>query len=327
MTAEHLRHLYRQLYQIRRAEEVIAELYPQQQMRCPVHLCIGQEAVAVGVCDALAPADYVFSTHRSHGHFLARGGNLPALLAELYGRATGSAAGKGGSMHLIDLPSGFLGAAPILGGTIALAVGAAFGSRMRGERHVTVAFFGDAAVEEGIFYECANFAALKLLPVVLVCENNGLSTCSPPEVRQPPGRAIADMVRGMGVTARAGDGNDVLEVRRLAAQAVEHARGGAGPYFLELHTYRWREHCGPDYDFHLGYRSEAEVESWKRRCPLLRLREHMRAAGAWDDETAEGIAGEVDEEVRAAVRFAQDSPFPEESRLLEDVFAPGRRVP
>jgi len=286
MTAEQLRRLYRQLYRIRRVEEVIAELYPQQQMRCPVHLCIGQEAIAAGVCAELRPEDVVFSTHRSHGHYLARGGSLSALLAELYGRDTGCSRGKGGSMHLIDLPSGFLGAAPILGGTIALAVGAAFGFQLRGEGRVSVAFFGDAAVEEGIFYECVNFAALQRLPILLVCEDNGLSTCSGPEVRQPPGRSIAAMVRGMGLPALAGDGNDVLEVQRHSRAALEHVRGGSGGFFLEFRTYRWREHCGPFYDYHLGYRSQQEVEEWQARCPLLRLSEHMRTVGAWDENAA-----------------------------------------
>jgi pyruvate dehydrogenase E1 component alpha subunit len=315
------RRLYRQLFRIRRVEEVIAELYPQQQMRCPVHLCIGQEAIPVGVCSELWPEDYAFSTHRSHGHYLAKGGDLNAMLAELHGKETGCAGGKGGSMHLIDRRTGFLGAAPILGATIALAVGAAFGSKMRRENRVTVAFFGDGAVEEGIFYESANFAVLRRLPVVLVCENNHLSMFSPPEVRQPPERSLCELAQGIGLTAESGDGNDVLEVVRLARRAVRQARAGDGPVFLELHTYRWREHCGPNYDFDLGYRSAAEFDGWKARCPLRHLQKQMMAVGVWDSTAAMRMIDEVNAEIQTAVRFAQDSPFPPARRLLEHEYA------
>jgi pyruvate dehydrogenase E1 component alpha subunit len=314
--------LYRQLYRIRRAEEVIAELYPQQQMRCPVHLCIGQEAPPVGVCAHLRPDDYLFSTHRSHGHYLAKGGSLGAMMAELYGRATGCSSGKGGSMHLIDLAAGVLGAAPILGGTIALAAGAAFGVQLQMQDRVTVAFFGDAAVEEGPFYECVNFAALRKLPLLLVCENNGLSTTSGLEVRQPAGRSIAAMVQAMGVPSQAGDGNDVLAVGRLAGEAVARIRSGGGPIFLEFATYRWREHCGPHYDFNLGYRTEDEVKAWRARCPLLRLRRHLESAGAWDEDRMVALMRAVDAEVAEAVRFAQNSPYPSADLLLAHEYAP-----
>ncbi len=309
---QRLRHLYQQLFRIRRVEEVIADRYPQQRMRCPVHLCIGQEAVAVGVCAELEPGDYAFSTHRGHGHYLAKGGSLRGLLAELHGKAAGCAGGKGGSMHLIDRSCGFLGAAPILGATIALAVGAAFGTQLRGERRVTAAFFGDGAVEEGIFYESANFAALRQLPVLLVCENNRLSMYSPPEVRQPAGRSLCDVARGIGLTAQAGDGNDVLEVAELTRQAVQQARDGGGPVFLEFHTDRWREHCGPGYDFDLGDRSQADLEEWMRRCPLVRLQRHMIAAGAWDEADIARLSAEVEAEITAAMDFAEKSPFPAE---------------
>src|SRR5579859_6536135 len=182
------RRLYRGLLRLRLVEERIAELYPEQEMRCPVHLSIGQEAVAVGVCDHLEPADQALSGHRSHGHYLAKGGDLRAMLAELYGRETGCARGKGGSMHLVDLEAGFLGATPIVASTIPIAVGVAFAARLRGQPLVTVAFFGEGATEEGVFHEAANFAALHRLAVVFVCENNLYSVYSPLEVRQPAGR-------------------------------------------------------------------------------------------------------------------------------------------
>jgi pyruvate dehydrogenase E1 component alpha subunit len=309
------------MYRIRRTEEMIADRYPEQQMRCPTHLCIGQEAIAVGVCAHLEPADYVFSTHRSHGHYLAKGGSLPALLGELYGRQSGCSLGKGGSMHLIDRAAGFLGAAPILGATIAVAVGAAFGTQMQNEPRVTVAFFGDAAIEEGIFYESASFAVLKQLPVVLICENNELSTCSPLAVRQPAGRSIASVAQGIGLRAAEGDGNDVREVYRLAEQAAHHARSGRGPSFLELHTYRWREHCGPAHDFYLGYRSEAEFLQRQKQCPLLQLRRHMIEQGAWSDRAMEQLTHEVNLEIDDAMRSAVTSPYPDAQLLLEHEYA------
>ncbi|MBI4331624.1 MAG: thiamine pyrophosphate-dependent dehydrogenase E1 component subunit alpha, partial [Chloroflexi bacterium] len=177
--------LYYAMLRIRLVEERIAELYPEQQMRCPVHLCTGQEAIAAGVSAHLTSDDYALSNHRSHGHYLAKGGDLKAMMAEIYGRVTGCSRGKGGSMHLVDLAAGFLGATPIVGSTIPMAVGAALATVMKGEKRVTVAYFGDAAVEEGVFHESLNFAALKRLPVVFVCENNFFSVYSPLSVRQP----------------------------------------------------------------------------------------------------------------------------------------------
>ncbi|MCE9545026.1 MAG: thiamine pyrophosphate-dependent dehydrogenase E1 component subunit alpha [Planctomycetia bacterium] len=322
MSSERLLRLYREMYLIRRTEEVIADLYKEQEMRCPVHLCIGQEASPVGVCQELEPADVAFSTHRSHGHYLAKGGSLLALMGELYGRQTGCSAGNGGSMHLIDRAAGFMGATPILGATMALATGAAFATSMRQETRVTVAFFGDAAIEEGVFYESANFAVLKRLPLVLVCENNGLSTCSPLSVRQPPTRTICDMARGLGMTAVSGDGNDVLAVSQLARQAIDIARGGGGPVLIELPTYRWREHCGPGFDFDLGYRHPDELAAWQERCPMQRLVRHMEKTGVADAAALKRCEAEVQQEIDAAVRFARESPYPDESLLLAHEYMP-----
>jgi pyruvate dehydrogenase E1 component alpha subunit len=313
--------LYAGMYLVRRAEEVIADLYPQQQMRCPVHLCIGQEAPPVGVCSRLEPQDYAFSTHRSHGHYLAKGGSLVGLLGELYGREVGCSGGKGGSMHLIDLDCNFLGAVPILGTSVALAVGAGFAISRRRERRVSVAFFGDAAAEEGVFYEAANFAVLHRLPVVLVCENNGLSTLSPLAVRQPAGRSLCDLVRGIGMTAHAGDGNDVMEVVRLAGEAIAHARSGAGPVFLEFSVLRWREHCGPGWDHDKGLRDPAELPLFKEHDPLVVFRSALEGNGGWDDMAMARVRERIDAEVATAVTTVQNSPYPDPSQLMAHEYA------
>jgi pyruvate dehydrogenase E1 component alpha subunit len=314
--------IYKTMLRIRMVEEKIAKLYPEQEMRCPVHLCIGQEAVATGVCANLSRNDYVLSNHRSHGHYLAKGGDLKAMMAELYGKATGCSQGKGGSMHLVDLSTGFLGATPIVGSTIPIAVGVAFGSMMRGEQRVTVIFFGDATVEEGVFHESINFAVLKRLPVIFVCENNLYSVYSPLSVRQPEGREIFELAKGHGIESYQGDGNDVIQVYTLAEQAIGKARQGGGPTFLEFKTYRWREHCGPYYDNDLGYRTESEFQEWKQRCPIENLKKNLLRDGILCNQDIEGMVSELEAEIEDAIVFAKGSPFPEEQCLLEHIYAP-----
>ncbi|MBT9141755.1 MAG: Acetoin:2,6-dichlorophenolindophenol oxidoreductase subunit alpha [Syntrophomonadaceae bacterium] len=322
MKAETLKRLYYQMLRIRMIEEKIAELYPEQEMRCPVHLCIGQEAVAAGVCANLSHDDYVLSNHRSHGHYLAKGGDLKAMMAEFYGKVTGCSKGKGGSMHLVDLSVGFLGATPIVGSTIPIAVGTAFGSVMRGETRVSVIFFGDAAPEEGVFHESLNFAMLKRLPVVFVCENNFYSVYSPLSVRQPEGREIFELAKGHGIESYQGDGNDVVEVYQLAERAVRKARHGGGPTFLEFKTYRWREHCGPYYDNDLGYRAESEFQEWRRRCPIETLKERLLSSGVLCNQDIHDMVSDLDAEMEDAIVFAKESPLPEEQLLLEHIYAP-----
>ncbi len=306
--------LYQAMLRIRLVEEKIAALYPEQEMRCPVHLCIGQEAIAVGVCAALEQRDVVFSGHRSHGHYLAKGGDLKRMMAEIYGKATGCSGGRGGSMHLIDLEQGFWGATPIVGSTLPIAVGAAFGAQLKGEERVSVVFFGDGAVEAGIFHESLNFAALKKLPVVFICENNLYSVYSPLSVRQPADRSIAGLAQAHGIHSVAGDGNDVQTVYHLAQAAVSKARSGEGPTLLELSTYRWREHCGPEFDNHIGYRSESEYQDWLTQCPLKRAE-----AGLNEDWVQ--MAQCIEAELTEAFAFAKASPYPEAQGMKEYVYA------
>lgn len=290
-------------------------------MRCPVHLCVGQEAVAVGVSAGLTKDDYALSGHRSHGHYLAKGGDLKAMIAELYGKETGCSKGAGGSMHLTDPESGFLGATSIVGGTIPIAVGVAFGSVMRGKNRVCVVYFGDGATEEGVFGESLNFAALKDLPVVFVCENNLFSVQSPLSVRQPEGREIFSLAQAQGIESYQGDGNNVLEVHEMAKRAVQKARRGDGSTFLEFKTYRWREHCGPNYDFDLGYRDEEEFKIWKERCPIKMLDQSLSEDSVVRDTDIKEMTQAIEDEIEAAFLFAKESPFPNETAMMDNIFA------
>ena len=318
-------HLCRKLFfdmlRIRMVEESIAERYAEQEMRCPVHLSIGQEAVAVGVCAALGQRDYLMSTHRAHAHYLAKGGDLKRLVAEIYGKAAGCSSGKGGSMHLVDLSVNMLGSTPIVGSSLPIAVGTAFGSWLEGRERVTAVFFGEGATEEGVFFESLNFAALKQLPVVFVCENNLYSVYSPMSVRQSPARDRVMLAKAHGMEGVSGDGNDVEAVFRLASEAVGRARQGQGPTFVELDTYRWREHCGPNYDNHIGYRTEAEFLEWRKLCPVENYQSRLIREGKLSEkEVVEAIAA-IRQEISEAFDFAKSSLWPSEKSLLANLYA------
>jgi len=313
--------LFREMKRIRCVEETIAEKYPEQRMRCPTHLSTGQEAVAVGVCSALTGKDLVVGSHRSHAHYLAKGGNLDAMIAEIHGKVTGCSRGKGGSMHLVDLSVGFLGSTSIVASSIPVGVGTALTSQLQRKDRVSVTFFGDAGIEEGAFHEAANFAVLRRLPVLFVCENNLYSVYSSLSVRQPQGREIWRFAAAYGMRAERGDGNDVLQVSRTAGDAVAYIRAGNGPAFLEFATYRWREHCGPNYDNDLGYRTEEEFRSWRAKDPIRRLEKELCRRGALDVKTIRGMEDEIQEEVCAAFKFAQESPFPEPTEAFQGLFA------
>lgn len=306
---EMLRRLLSAMLRIRRFQERIESVYHLDEMKTPVHLCIGQEAVPVGVCDTLRPDDYINSNHRGHGHYLAKGGDLPRLVAELYCRETGCSKGHGGSMHLVDTAVGILGSSSIVGGGIPLATGLGLAIRMKSESRVSVVFFSDGAAEQGVLYESINFAVLKQLPVLFVYENNQYSVCSPISARQAWDnvfhRAPADQLFSSMI-----DGNDVLAVREATMTAVERARLGKGPSFLECRTYRLRGHAGAGSDLKLGYRTAEEMAAWEARCPVERLRQRLLAedphATTFLAETEARIAAEIE----AAFRFAQESPLP-----------------
>jgi TPP-dependent pyruvate/acetoin dehydrogenase alpha subunit len=307
-----LARLYRSLRLVRRVEEEVARIYPTDRIKSPVHLAIGQEAIAVGVCDVLSETDVVSGTYRSHAVYLAKGGDVGAMMAEMYGKVTGVAGGKGGSMHLVGMEHNILGTSAVVGTTIPIAVGYALALKREGAGRLVAAFLGDGATEEGAFYESLNFAALHKLPVLFVCENNGLAIHTPLEKRWAA-MDLCRRVEGFGLPAQKIQGDDPFAVRAAAEAALTKIRSGAGPAFLECEIYRWREHVGPNEDTHEAYRSEDEAARWKARDPLPKL-------AAMVPEAKE-IEREVEAQIAEAVAFAESSPFPDESELLRDVYA------
>ena len=306
--------LYRSMLRIRRVEERIIDVYWSDKIKSPVHLSIGQEAVASGVCEALSVGDTVFGTYRGHHVYLAKGGDMKAMVAELYGKVTGCARGKGGSMHLIDLKQGVAGTSAVVGTTIANAVGHAYALKVRGEAKVVAVFFGDGAVNEGVFHESMNFAALKKLPIALICENNSYAVHSHYLTRRPLDN-ICEQARSYGMPAERIENNDVLEIHRWAARAADDIKtAGSGPHFVECLTYRWMEHVGPGEDFHLGYRTPDERQPWVDSDQLERIGAMLPAG------LREKIDGQVDREVDEAFDFAERSPFPEPAELHMHVF-------
>ena len=309
--------LYRDLLRIRMVEEEIAERYTKWHMRCPVHLSIGQEAAALGVCSVLRRKDRVMSGHRSHAHYLAKGGDLGPMMLEIHGKAEGCSAGRGGSMHLLDLDAGFHGAVPIVGSTIPIATGLAFADKLAGQDNVTVTFFGEAATEEGVFAESLNFAALHDLRVLFVCENNHYSVYSPMEVRQPADRSITALAAAHGITAMHADGNDLDFVREAAEEALRQIEAKPAPKLLLLDTYRWREHCGHGFDNHIGYRTEEEYLAWKDRDPVSMFRDRLVSEGLFDDKLETMASEAIAAEIAEAFDRAEKAPFPSADSLFD----------
>jgi pyruvate dehydrogenase E1 component alpha subunit len=316
--------LLRRMLRIRRFEECLETLFRAAELPGAVHLYIGQEAVAAGVCAALRDDDYVTSTHRGHGHLIAKGGDMGRCLAELLGRATGYCRGKGGSMHVADLERGVIGANGIVGAGVPLAAGAALSARLRGTDQVSVAFFGDGAVNQGVFHETLNLAALWSLPVVFVCENNGYGQLTPMRavtagVEIAP-KAEADGVRGIVI-----DGNDVVAVHAAATAAVEEARAGEGPTLIEAATYRIRQHSeGLDVLFGQT-RPDEELEMWLARDPIEHHLRALVAAGVARAEIA-AIDRAARASVEAALEFARSSPLPAADEAVTDVWLDADRL-
>jgi pyruvate dehydrogenase E1 component alpha subunit len=307
--------IYRSLRLIRRAEEEIARIYPSDKIKSPVHLSIGQEAVAVGICDALKPDDAVSGTYRGHASYMAKGGDLNRLFAELYGKSTGITGGIGGSMHLIDMEHGVLGTSAVVGTTIPIAAGFALAFQREARGKVVAAFFGDGATEEGVFAETLNFAALKKLPILFVCENNGYAIHTPAANRQPAPDALCDRVATYGIPTVQIPDQNVYRIRQTALDLIDGIRRGTGPAFIECKAYRWREHVGPNLDYDQGYRSEDEMKPWVENDQVASV------AADLPDDLRRRIDDEVEARVAAAIDYAETSPFPEPSRLHDHVYA------
>lgn len=320
ITPQEARELYRLLQLIRQVELKIEELYPLNEMKTPVHLSLGQEAIAAGVCCALSRDDYVFSNHRSHGHYLAKGGNLKTMLAELHGRETGCARGRGGSMHLVDTSVGLPGSSSIVAGGIPLAVGAALASALRGEGRVAVAFFGDGAVDEGVLYESVNFALLRRLPVLFVCENNFYAVCSPTSNRHTSDQIYRRFV-GLGLTGHRVDGTNAATVYKSTRQLVQALRNGQGPAFMECRAYRWRGHAGPGSDIKLGYRTQAELTEWQKRCPVENFKQSLITSGLINQQQINQLNREIQDEIEEALQYARESPLPTGNTVTRWLFS------
>jgi acetoin:2,6-dichlorophenolindophenol oxidoreductase subunit alpha len=316
----HLADLYRSMLRIRRIEEEIERRYHQDQMKTPIHLVIGQEATAVGCCAALTASDLVYSSHRTHGAYLAKGGDLKAMLCEMHCRVNGCAGSRGGSMHLIDKRVGMAGTSAIVGGAVPISVGAALAAQMKGENRVVVVFIGDATTEEGVCSESLNFAALKKVPVVFFCENNFYSVQSPLATRQP-NRVIHKWAGSHAVPSVEVDGTNVLAVHQAVEAAVDRARSGGGPSFIEAPVYRFRAHGGSGDDTRTGYRDEAEPAAWLPFDPIAMFGDYLLSRKTIDADAIAAMEETIRAEIAEAFEFALASPNPTESDLSKHVYA------
>lgn len=314
-----VRRLYKSMWLIRRVEEYICEVYASDAIKSPVHLSIGQESVATGICDALAPGDIVSNTYRCHATYIAKGGDLNQMMAELYGKSGGCAGGKAGSMHLIDMPHGILGASAVVGTTVPVAAGYAqalqWDAKKGAKPRVVVAICGDGATEEGGYAETLNYAALKKLPLLFVVENNRFAIHTPIERRQPNWR-LRERVATYDIPTHYVPDGDVFAIRETVAQAAADIRAGRGPVFLECETYRWMEHVGPTDDHDHGpYRCLADYARWKANDQVTRL------AAMLPPTELDAANAEVEQEIKDAVTFAESSPYPDAQELLRHVYA------
>lgn len=320
-----IRKLYREMVRIRLTEELLGEKVLAGEVKTPCHLCIGQEAVAVGICSALKKTDYVFGNHRSHGHYLAKGGNLKTLLAEIYGKAAGCSKGRGGSMHIIDTRAGFMGAQPLVAGTISIATGAALASQIKREKWIVVSFFGDGAVEEGVFHEALNFAALKKLPIIYVCENNLYSSHLHIKERRRLNNIYAHG-RLHNVKSMRVDGQDVIKIFCLIKKILPEIRNGNGPILIEAMTYRFRGHVGAIDnigDQHTkDIRNPKEIAKWMKKDPLDMLKRHIIMNNLLSQSTVQILRKKIEREVQEAYLFAKKAPYPSPKKLASYVTKP-----
>ena len=314
---------YRSMFLIRRSEEEIADLSLGQEIKTPVHLAIGQEAVSVGISSSLTPDDKIYSGHRGHAHYLALGASLNGLFAEVMGKETGVCKGMGGSMHLYDPDVGFQGSVPIVGGTIPIAVGAALACKYDNEGAIALCYFGDGAAEEGVLHESLNLAKTMELPILFICENNLYSSHLDIELRQPSNR-ISRFAEAHKIGISLLDGNDVISISASIKEVIEKMRVGGGPHFLEAVTFRWRGHVGPDINLDVGVRrSKKELEEWMKRDPIERLKLAILYRKQSLAEEIAKIENDVNKNISEAIKFAKSSSYPPLKNLLDFVYSNG----
>ena len=313
--------LYKKILRIRKIELKISQEYSKGNMRCPVHLSIGQEAPAVGICSNLNFDDQLLSSHRSHAHYLAKGGNLKKMISEIYGKITGTAKGKGGSMHLSDLKAGIVASVPIVGSTLPIATGIAWSNKLRKKKNIVVIFFGDGATEEGVFQESLDFASLHNLKILFVCENNFYSVYSSLKYRQNKKRNLISFAKALGLDTYKIEGNDVNKISLSSKKIIKNIKKKNKHAFMILDTYRWLEHCGPNYDDDLKYRPNKEIRYWMNKCPLKKISKIIKKKKILNEKKMRKIEITIDKEIKNAFNFAKRSKFPQKSELNKDIYA------
>ena len=310
--------IFKNLYRLRSVELEISRRYKNGKMRCPTHLSVGQEAVSAVISEIFQDKDFAISTHRGHTHYLSKGGSLKKMLAEIYGKKNGCSKGKGGSMHLIDLKKNFMGTSPIVGNSIPIGVGLGLSLKIKKINGISFIFLGDGATEEGVFYESLNFSIIKKLPVIFICENNLYSVYSSLNVRQPKNRKIFKMCKSIGIESYFCEGNKLEKIFKVLKKCSKKVKKYGKPIFIEFSTYRWLEHCGPNYDNKIGYRSENEFNSWKKKDPLLNLEFELIKK---NKKKILNIKKLIDKEIKLAFNFAENSKFPEKKDAYKGVYA------
>ena len=313
--------LYFQMIRLRKIELEISKRYSENKMRCPIHLSIGQESIPVAICNNLNKKDLMLSTHRAHYHYLAKGGNLKSMIAELYGKETGCNLGLGGSMHLKDLSAGLVAAVPIVGSTIPIGVGLAWALKLERSKNIVVVFFGEGSTEEGVFHESLNFASLHDLPILFVCENNMYSVYSHLNKRQHQNRSITKISQANGIQAKKIDSTNVVKINDLTQKIILNIKKKKKPYLLELLTYRHFEHCGPNLDDHLEYRNKKESTYWLKKCPIKFLEKKYFNPSYFDSIENNKNLSKIDREINDAFNYAEMSKFPKRSLINKFIYA------
>ena len=316
-----MKNLFYQMLRIRMIELSIVQNYNNWKMRCPVHLSIGQESAAVGICANLKKNDEIVTAHRSHAHYLAKGGSLKKMIAELHGKETGCAEGLGGSMHLIDLNQNITAAVPIVGSTIPIGVGKAWANKLNSANNIVVIFFGDGATEEGVFFESLDFAVLKNLKILFVCENNKYSVYSSLEKRQSKKRNLIKIAKAMGLNTQLFKDHDVLNIYKKTKKIIKTIKKKSVPYLIQINTWRYLEHCGPNYDDNLGYREKRDKIYWAKKDQIFKYENLLKKKGLIKTQDIIDMKYKLQNEINRAFKFAEKSKFPSKKILKKYIYS------